>query len=133
MVNDVGLLFAQHVGQALGRLVDVGLHEGAGLVVLRPAGHARVAVAQPHHPMAAQHPAMDRSVSSRRRSMSVSPGGEVLGRLAEAAVGGHHEPTRWPWAAARAMVPPVRLASSSGSAWKHTSVAIVPSCWIPGN
>ena len=32
--------------------------------------------------------------------------------------------TRCPWAASRAMVPAVAMASSSGWAWKNTAVAI---------
>jgi len=46
----VGVLLVEDVGESASRLVGIGVHEGARSVVLRPAGHPGVVVAEPFHP-----------------------------------------------------------------------------------
>ncbi len=124
--DDVGVLLAEDRGQPLGGLVDVGPPERRRVVVLLPAGHPRVAVAEPHDAGHAEH-------AGRRRR---SPAPAVDERLA---VGrGRRAPRRarrWCTRRARRGGPrrrpgpstrPSPLASSSGWAWTNTIVAIRP-------
>ncbi len=47
-------------------LVEIGPRKGSGVVVLRPAGHPRVVIAQPRHPADAEH-------SRRRLQLTTAP------------------------------------------------------------
>src|SRR3954466_2547031 len=67
----------------------------------------------------------DRRVSCTRRSASTSPGSRKSSSTSPCSpLVPNTITTRWPSLAAFASVPPVGMASSSGWAWKETSVAI---------
>ena len=89
--DDVGLLLAQDRRQPLAGLVDVGPAERTGIVVLLPARHARSPGSRASATSATPSAAADAADSVRRRSTSVSPAREVVGRLAVGAVGAHDE------------------------------------------
>ena len=90
--DDIGALLVEQLGQTGGGLVEVGLVERPGVLVLLPAGHARVGVAEPDHPVHAE----DLGRDLRLPPAPVHDGlarGEVVGGLAVVAVGGeddHH-------------------------------------------
>ena len=87
--DHVGLLLAQHRRQPLGGLVEVDPPEGVGLVVLRPARHPGVGVAEPHDPGHAEH--LGRPLGLGPAPLDHRLLAEVLGGLAVAAVGAHDE------------------------------------------
>ena len=102
--------------------VDVGARERARRVVRRLAGHARVVVAEELDAVDAED-LRGRVQLATRRSTSCSPGASESGVFAELAPRvAETSTTRWPSLLARAMVPPVAIASSSGWAWNRTSV-----------
>ena len=118
----IGVLLAQDRGQPLPRLDDVGQVEAVRRRVLLPAGHARVGVAEPGDALRAEHrrrrlhllnPAIARPTPLGARSSGDSPSSPSVATTIT---------TRWPSAAARAIEPPVVMASSSGWAWRNTSV-----------
>ena len=134
----VGLLLDQDGGQAAGGLDRVGRPRTGwssrpqppwpavprpGPASGRPRARSRVGVAQPLQPGHAQdawpsapaRPSAGRP-GPRRGPGSRHPPAPTSPRVATTST------TRWPAAAALAMVPAVSSASSSGCAWKHTSV-----------
>ena len=132
-VAPVVVVVGQHVaadvaedgGQPLGRLVDVGLPEAVGVVVGRLAHHPRVAVAQELDPVGADHLGRVLQLADAALPELLALVEHALDRFAELAAGGDRPARRGgrrrpPWPSC----PTVAIDSSSGWAWKQTSVAI---------
>jgi hypothetical protein len=120
--EDIGVLLDEQARQAAGRLVDIGPGERLGGVVGRLAGHAGVVVSEVLQAVDAEHANRfllfgDASITQRlaRREVVVAVRGSARTRR-------HDEHGACPSALARAIVPLVVIASSSGWAWKVTSV-----------
>src|SRR5699024_4317007 len=85
--QDVGVLAVEDPGEAGGGVVGVGPVQAPRVVVLGPAGHAGVAVAQPVDARGAEDPARRLGLPATVLDQ-VAVRAEVLGALAVVAVGG---------------------------------------------
>ncbi len=122
--EDVGVLFAQERCQPLRRFVDVGSGERAGGVVRRLAVHAGVVVAEELDAVDAEHRERPRAARRRGDRRSSRPTARIVGSCSPSSPRvATTSTTRCPSALARAIVPAVAIDSSSGCAWKVTSVS----------
>ena len=118
----VGALLAQDRGQPLGGHAGVGAGERAARRAGRPAGHPGVGVARATPPGRTPSASAAAPQLARRRRAELGPVPRPSAASPASPPVATTSTTRCPSAAARASVPPVSNASSSGCAWNDTSV-----------